>query len=653
MIIGYNYPLEAITTNFELAKKYNPSSFLVCHNDYCASPDADLYRNVYWSHFDGEKEGFLNGRVKNIYIVYPDKNFINDIKVVDVHVGNKNYYYTNKDIQKFEKKEFSIKLDKSQELKKYNAVVLPEINNYKGILRHLNILFLSFLHSNWLFYVVACFLFYAAFLIFHFNKEKFNFKFELDDKKAYIILGLIIALGAFIRFLDITYYPLWCDEIYTKGAAIQNLKTCFLDAGNPPLFFILEYLFTRIFSTSDLALKFLPCVFGISLIPVMFLLFKEICGKKAGLFAAFMTAVNMLSIYHSQEARAYSLDMLLSVGAIYLLFKYLNNTTTKNLVFYALITFLMINTNYYLVLLSFTNFIWGIFDLIENKKTGEIKKFFLANFIAALTFLPYALVSAKTALSPIFNGWIAKISHNTFVEIIQSYFIEKNIFLMLSAIVFINLVYCFLPLKNKNKKKENFYIYLIYTLTFIIILASAISLFAKAILHQRLLVSVYGIFLSTVIMTIISVVELANPSKFFFSLKALYSLALTLIALSISNVFSVREYCNLYDFMNFVKNDIQHYQDYEIHVVTCDVKEYLNAYPEMKKIKNINWHFIYTNSGKVIKTIKKENYTKKDHKVVIYFNAIGVDTGKILPLNPKAYAYRSNLHNICAKIVYD
>lgn len=645
-IKGFDYALKPITVNFELKEKYSPNELLLCFNDYCSAPSSDDFYNVYNSKFDENREGFLKTKVKNIYLAYPykDKNFKNNIKNIDLHIGNDNYYYKTQDIAKFNKKSFSVSFNKD-ETKKYEAIELPKVNNYKGLLSHLNILFLS-LFYNWQIFIVPYFWLFVAYLIYSRNKDKFNFK--INNKVFYSLLGLIFLIGIILRIVDITYYPLWTDEVYTSVVALENFKTCFQDPGNPPLFFILEYLFTKIFSINNFTLRFLPFVFG-SLFPLMvYILFKNI-SKPASLFASFLAVINIINIYHSQEARGYSLCMLLSIAAVYLLFKYLKNPNNKNLIFYGLILFALINTNYYLILFSFTNFIWGVVDLLQNNNKNKILKFALVNFICVLTFIPYYIFSSANALSSSFNGWIPELNQETFLYIINSYFINKYIFLILAVVLLINIIYCFIKTDKVNKEKENLLIYLIYSFVLILILASGISLFIKPIIHKRVLLSLYGLFFLIEAITIISMFEVKKLK----ALYAFYVLSLTLFYFSITAPMPLRQICNLYDFMNFIVNDSARYDSgYEIHAITCDTKEYLRAYPKTLALKNIQWHFIDTNNGSVLRQISKKDYVKSDKKAVIYFNSIGVDTQNISLFNPNVYLYLSNL-TTGAKLIYN
>lgn len=704
-IKGFNYPLENIKITFEADDRLHENAYIICYNDYCKTSATSEFRSYYFSELTNEEREFYEKKTTKIYLAADESidYFPKNLKNIDINVGNKNIYLNADDISKLEKKEISINLgnDGKNKVQKFNALILPEVNNYKGFLSHIKNIFLS-LFYNWYYFIFPyCWLF-LAFLIYVFNKDEFKFNLKLNEKSAkktyFIIFGVIILLGALLRLTDITYYPLWVDEVYTKQIATDSFLNCFKDAGNPPLFFILEYLFTLIFSKSLFSLRFLPFAFGMAFIVYTFLLFKDLFKKEENnypvfaLFAGFMAAINTINIYHSEEARGYSLCMFLSVASIYYLFRYLKNPNKKDLIITGIINVLLVNTNYYLILFTITNFIWGSVDLIQNKnlenKKREIIKFVSTFIIAAISFLPYFIISSKVALSGEFNGWIPDLTKDTFLYTINEYFINKYVFIALCAVLLINLIICYIP-KNilekinikTNIKKENLFLYLIYTLTLIIILACLISLFIKPIFHKRVLLSIYSLLFLIEITTIGGFIDFIKENKFKKALKITCSIILTLICFTITAPMPTREQHDLSKFMKFVSNDVKQFNDdYEIHFINAHTKEYLKEYPEILNNERIKFHFFNSNTGHILRAIKKENNSinleflnvnnnnaetfsfndtikenypvSKGKKVVIYFNSIGVDTKNISSFNPVIRIYENNSAT-SGKLIYN
>lgn len=168
--------------------------------------------------------------------------------------------------------------------------------------------------------------------------------------RHYLIAIAIIVVGAVLRFAQLQAKPLWLDEIMTalfslgrsynevpldraipvtKFADIFTLnsgttcakiaETLATESTHPPLFFCLthEWL-SRIKQAETDTLQPLICqlrslsaLFGIGAIAAMYGLNRVAFSPQAGLISAAAIAVSPFAVYLSQEARHYSLPMLL------------------------------------------------------------------------------------------------------------------------------------------------------------------------------------------------------------------------------------------------------------------------------------------------------------------------------------------------------
>ncbi len=650
--------LEEASINFIFKKRLNlDKNFMVCFNGVCKNLQSDIFHNVYYLKYNPQyyDSDFYRNKADKIYFAY-DKKYSNLIKdnldEIYLYVGNRDFNYTKDDIKNFKTASFEIKFDGLNGNKKYDALILPSDfkTNYKGALNHVLTLFLNFFY-NWRVFIIPYFWLFVAFCIYAYNKDKFNFK--LNNKLFYSLLGSVFIVAILLRCNLLMYNPFWYDEIYTKSVASGSFLDCFKDPGNPPLFFILEYLTYKIFPL-DIALRLVPMVIGVCFVPMVYLLFKNI-NKNLALFASFFAAINTIFIYHSKEIRSGVFCALLIVCIIYILFKYLNKPKTKNLILYTVLTICAINTHYYLAVFSFSNFIWGIVDLAQNKnlknKKNEIIKFTFANIIACLTFVPYLILSFQKALTPNFNSWIGVFDKYKFLYTINEFFINKYVFLFLSLIVLINLIFIYLPknILNKlnlkiNPKKENLYIYLIYSIVLILIAVSLISIFIKPIFHKRIVLSIYSLIMLIEILSISSVFEFENLKKLPLIIKGFYSTLLFFICMSITHPMPVNKIYKIDDYMNFILADSKKYieKGYEIHGFLIDNKKALKQFPKIKKM-NIVWHVINKeNTSSFIQKIKKEDYVSENKKAVLYLNTLGVDFDSVMMLNPDAYIIQTN-----------
>lgn len=644
--------IEPVVVNIDTKNAITSNAF-VCYDNNCSVPEKYGNSKIYRSFFHPGYENKDYIIFKKIILAHPieNKDFLGNINSVDIHIGNRKYFIDSKDLSNIEPKEFKMEifdpLSQKKTIKEYSTIELSSLGNYRGVYNNICVLFLS-LFYNWKIFIIPYLWLFFAFVFYLFNKEEIKINFKIPIIAPLHILGIICLIGFLLRLDNYNYFPLWTDEVYTKTVAISSFVSCFKDAGNPPLFFILEYLISKIIGTSDIALRFLPCLFGMMTIPVVYLLFKNI-DKKLALFASFMVSINTIFIYSSNDARGYSLCALLVVSSIYLLFEYLKSPTTKRLVLYGVLAVFCMNQNYYLMLFVFCNFIWGVIDLLQNKNNKKIINFLIANIVAFVSATPYLLFSLKNAVQNGFNGWIPPLSKELFKYAIDEFFINKYVFIFLSIVLLINLIFALTPNKflqkiniKINKDKSNMLIYLVFSMTLIIILASFISIYIKPIFHKRVLLAVYMLLFLIEILCITSIAELLKENKYIKIFKTSYFLILSAIYFLCVQPMLVSEQCRLDDFMFILRNDIAKYEkDYEIHAITCDTEEYLNHYPEIKNL-NIKWHYINTNSGYHIENLNKFDYIDKNKKSVIYFHAIAADVAQIALLNPDIDIFSSN-----------
>ena len=643
-IKGLYSPLEKITINLEFKQK-TTDDFFFCFNDFCTTAQKDYFSNVYTINFDNSTDEFYKKKVENIYLAYPKKsNLAKNIKMIDFHSGTKNTYLNNQDIQKLNKKTF--KIETNGTLKEYSAIQIPYKSNYRGILNHFCVLFLSLFYSANIF-IIPYFWLFVTYLLYFFNKDKF--KFKLNQKCYFIIFSLILILGAILRINEITYHPLWLDEIYTKTVAISSFKNCFQDAGNPPMFYILEFIVNKISNNNDLCLKLIPLISGILFPFGIYLIFKNI-NKPSAFLMMLLASINTINIYHSQEIRSYSLSMTLGVFCIYFLFEYFKKQNNKNLIPYFLTSVFLIYLHYYNFLFIMFN---ALFGLIKIKDKKEKIKFIIFNLISLFSILPFILYTFNKTLTNNFNKWIEPVNLSTFKYIINEYFNNRYIFTLFLTIIFIYLISIFIDkffkkLNLDNEKKELF-LYSLFSTIFIIFSTTLISIFFKPILHKRLLLANYELLFLLEGALILGIYQI----KKYIPIKIALQTLIIFIFISTIKPMPLREIYVLNDFMDFVNKDsIQYQNDYEIHAITNDTEKYLNNFNDLKSNKQIIWHYVNSNSMEYIKKISKKDFIKPNKKGIIYLHDMSVDIDKIGFLNTHARIYRTNsIRNL--KIIYE
>ncbi|MBE9182832.1 glycosyltransferase family 39 protein [Oculatella sp. LEGE 06141] len=162
----------------------------------------------------------------------------------------------------------------------------------------------------------------------------------------YAGLTAILLLGAALRFWQLDSKPLWLDEVITAlislGHSYQDVpldtffpltaidqifvfqpgvscaqitQTVITESVHPPLFFCLLYRWLDWLRPNMQqwvwALRSLPALFGVGAIGAIYGLNRIAFTPATGLMAAALMAVSPFAVYLSQEARHYTLPMLL------------------------------------------------------------------------------------------------------------------------------------------------------------------------------------------------------------------------------------------------------------------------------------------------------------------------------------------------------
>jgi 4-amino-4-deoxy-L-arabinose transferase-like glycosyltransferase len=128
------------------------------------------------------------------------------------------------------------------------------------------------------------------------------------------VAGLTIA-AALLRFATIDVQSYWFDEALTAKLVSSPFGDMLHDIPRseltPPLYYVLAWPWAHVFGRMEVELRAFSALFGIGLVPVAYLLGRELATRAVGIAIAALVAFNPLLVYYSQEARPYSLFVLL------------------------------------------------------------------------------------------------------------------------------------------------------------------------------------------------------------------------------------------------------------------------------------------------------------------------------------------------------
>ena len=141
--------------------------------------------------------------------------------------------------------------------------------------------------------------------------------------KTNLLLFSFIILGAFLRFYNIGFQHTVVDEDFTLNFArpalgwvelfIQTMTVDF----TPPLYYLAAHASMLVFGATATAIRIPSAIFGVLLIPAMYLIGKEYRDETLGLLLAGLSTIFYNFVYYAKYGRAYSMALLFISLAFY------------------------------------------------------------------------------------------------------------------------------------------------------------------------------------------------------------------------------------------------------------------------------------------------------------------------------------------------
>lgn len=260
------------------------------------------------------------------------------------------------------------------------------------------------------------------------------------DKRIFLLIILFISF--FLRVYGLSDESIWIDEAYSiKYAKLDVSQIFFIKDRTPPLYYTFLHLWITLFGNSEFSIRFPSVIFGLLSILMIYKIGKKIFNEETGLLSSLLLGLSVLNIQYSQEARTYSLSVLLTLLSMYCFIELLKKGGRRYLTGYILFSILLIYSH-----------IWGFFIIIAqnlyfltlfflSKKDCQINmtKWISIQGILLLLFAPWARILLSQIRYVHHINWISIPTRDTVVEMFRihagSYYVLL-LFLILSFFSF-------------------------------------------------------------------------------------------------------------------------------------------------------------------------------------------------------------------------
>jgi mannosyltransferase len=178
---------------------------------------------------------------------------------------------------------------------------------------------------------------------------------QLD--KGRLSLVLILGLSVILRFKELTFRGYWNDELFSAHVSnpahpLSEVLVRTAQDVHPPAYQTLLWCTYQLFGYHEITGRMLSALAGVLCVLGVYLLGKEIFGRRVGLYASLIASMNVFLIEYSQETRSYALLGALSAFSLLFFLRLLLASRIRDLFGYIVATGLAIQTHRFGLILA-------------------------------------------------------------------------------------------------------------------------------------------------------------------------------------------------------------------------------------------------------------------------------------------------------------
>lgn len=268
-------------------------------------------------------------------------------------------------------------------------------------------------------------------------------------------LVLITAAGAALRVHRLGSESVWLDEAFTiklsqhppAGIIEETSKDV-----HPPLYYFALHYWMKLFGDSERGTRLLSALFGVLAIIITYKIAARLFGRATALAAAVLLALSRFHLEFSQEARMYTLLVLLALLSMHFFVRLVEGRGRLAFPLYVAASALMMYTQVYSVFVIAAQNLFVLVLLFASRETFRrvIRRWVLAQITLAVLFLPWLSVLAQQVSHVQQGFWIPRLGASfiltTLVVYAGSYVLSGFLFTLAALAV--------LPARRKEAGAE-------------------------------------------------------------------------------------------------------------------------------------------------------------------------------------------------------
>lgn len=231
--------------------------------------------------------------------------------------------------------------------------------------------------------------------------------------RSRLILLVILLLGLFLRIHNLSKESIWFDEGYSISVAnlnpFQVVVETYKSDQNLPLYYIILHFWISLFGDSEFSVRFPSAIFGLF---AMFMLYEVgglIFDKEVGTLSSLVLGLSLFHIRYSQEARCYSLMVLLTLISIYFFIRLFKERSLIFSICYVLSSTLLIYTHVYGLFIIIAQNIYIVTLFLSSRENHKLnfRSWILLQSILIILFIPQIGFFLRNVSNMVHHGyWI-------------------------------------------------------------------------------------------------------------------------------------------------------------------------------------------------------------------------------------------------------
>ena len=211
--------------------------------------------------------------------------------------------------------------------------------------------------------------------------------------RSILVLAILLA-ALFLRLYNLGRESLWLDEVFSiKFAELSLSEIFFLPENNPPLYSIIMHWWILLFGVSEFSVRLPSAIFGFLTVFIMYKVGGKLFNIDVGKLSSLLMAFSAFHILYSQEARTYSLSVLLTLLSMYFFISLLSKVTYRILGGYLLSSILLMYSHIYgLFIIIAQNIYFIVLFLLSREEKLNFKRWMLIQCTLIFLFAPWISV---------------------------------------------------------------------------------------------------------------------------------------------------------------------------------------------------------------------------------------------------------------------